>query len=833
MTNELTEWLKNELYPVLWSNIPTAFPEMDFKQYKSEWHSPKKWDGTPPAKERPDKTIITNTAKYGIRVLEQGESKTISLLDLRMRLDSSSNVYESVKKLADSVGRRLPQGNLDNFREWHKKQTARDSFITEAHEALLSKEKPEGEEVYNYLIGRGWTDEEVRRSPLGYMSPQLRNKYNKKDLGELPGLEYALIIPYTSRGYNEGFESRNIHTNETNKKYRKMSDDGNTKQWNSDNINGLSALRYDTRKDIVMVEGALDALHAELKGVPNVVSTSGKYIFSMEALAKAKAKGVERITLLIDHEETEKGDKDKLSSIQTAIDKIREADLKPFIVELPGYPGEKVDCDSFLKDHTGKELQEIINSAIRAEMYEFEKLKEKHTKGRAIADLTPKEQDDYLSEFINMILREDSEGNEVLNTREQKTLTREFFLCSGISINDLEALKEEKRAGKLKVKSESATKDLLVKANRMVQGGDYQGAVTLLTENLDKVSKISKEDKYRWVLEPQNSKDFRNSLRDKPRGVKTEYLFRGKEEGEISNLVLPIGELTFIVALPSHCKTALLRNLTLQLLRNKEITGTILFYSYEIDKDTSFVNLLNTYIGEALDERNKDNISVIRDYLEGEIRMTEEKQRIYEKKSREFDKYIDEDRLRIYDREEYSDDLIGSIETFSKYNKISAVVIDYSQKLYKEDRGSMPRNEELKKIMEDLHKVAKKLQIPIILASQMKREVKSPMDWRNQDIADSADQEREANVILLLWNDSFPMDKEVEVFDRYKDRDTNKTNILIEIGKNRGGIRGLYGSFVFDGLTGVISNTIEPNDSGTQNKDTSQISKIDESIKPF
>ena len=106
MNKDITIFVNEELYPRLFNSLDRAFPQMGFKRYRADWHSPKKIDGSNPGTPRPDKSVITS--KIPGRVLEQG-GESLSLIDLYMNLNGV-DFLEAVKQLCSLVGLALLEG---------------------------------------------------------------------------------------------------------------------------------------------------------------------------------------------------------------------------------------------------------------------------------------------------------------------------------------------------------------------------------------------------------------------------------------------------------------------------------------------------------------------------------------------------------------------------------------------------------------------------------------------------------------------------------------------------------------------------------------------------
>ena len=119
----------------------------------------------------------------------------------------------------------------------------------------------------------------------------------------------------------------------------------------------------------------------------------------------------------------------------------------------------------------------------------------------------------------------------------------------------------------------------------------------------------------------------------------------------------------------------------------------------------------------------------------------------------------------------------------NQINNLGLVVIDYVQIMsgLRDSRG-VNRAQEIADISRSLKSLALELNVPIILLSQLNREVESRQDKRPNiaDLRESGALEQDADIILLLYRDS------------YYDKESKKGNLSeINIAKNRSGSTGI------------------------------------------
>lgn len=809
--NTLTDFIQYELYPALYERIDSAFPLMDFKRKGGDWHSSHYLNGEPTSPHREDKTVVTK--RKPTRVLEQG-GESLSLIDFYLQYTGHSRgakgaeLVEALRSLCGLCGLSLPENDTEEYREYKERQERLEIVANSMKKALFS---PEGSSTLRYLEEvRGYTVEDIKAMELGFCSEAIAKSMEGAPYGA--GTTHTLAIPYRSGGHIQGFKLRTISP-EVKPKYKNTT--GLPKKAS---LYGLTGLRLtgngEKDRDLTIVEGELDALHAQIKGVENIAASAGLDV-SEEALLEAKRRGVKRITLLVDVEESKEKQEAKEAKIANAIHSIGKAGLLPLVAVLPeAEDGAKVDTDSYLNEHGKEELQKVIDGASTGANYLYYRIYD-----RAVAKqggeptITDKAYNDYKEETIALL-----NDVEVVSPVDKDIILSLFARStSGAGITK-EALLAEADARKEAAdarRQETETKELLQKASTLATNGQIEESLRLLSENVPEVKKIAKETEYSSLLTTPTAESIREKLRTRPEGIRTGYVF--STGGRSERLVLPSGALTLVAAPTSHGKSTFLRNLALQTAGDGN-EGTVLYFSFEEDIESTVVEFVNTYVGEELTTPSRDynNLTTIAEYYRTDSTryMKRGAADTFKKKEAEFMKdYIEAGRLRIFDSDYTSGELVDAIKYIAKSLKVKAVFVDYVQLLYKEG-NRLQRNEELKEIAKELRQTAKGLKLPIVMAAQLNRDAKSPTEMHSQNIADSADLEREANKVLLLWNSSFMATNGNAYEEKKIEEDKRPTlgrggQIYGKLSKNRGGIPSIDALFSFNGNTGRIDTNYE------------------------
>ena len=375
--SELKDFIEYELKPSIFENVDRLFPEMYFERKPNgDWHSPKKIGGGEPRNERKDKTIISKKHPYSLLDRDGEYREVISYYQQQNKLNSR---MDAIKEIAKTLNEELPQGNLSqDYKLLAEKQTSLISLVGKMQKDII--EIPNNKALAYLTNVRGYDTETIKGMGLGYCTAEnLKTLFNAvekrmlyKDNGEFKfpvlqkNISNYVAIPYISNGVVCGIIFRDTENDGKNKYSNVFATETATKKYN---LFGLTPLKtYGYTKDIIVVEGELDALRMAYFGFENVVAVSGSSIY-VDVVEQAKRKGAERIVLLFDYD---KGNEEKTATkIKDSIKTIRSVGgITTLVAEFPK-EADKVDADTYLKTHTKEELQTIINNSIDAVSYEL------------------------------------------------------------------------------------------------------------------------------------------------------------------------------------------------------------------------------------------------------------------------------------------------------------------------------------------------------------------------------------------------------------------------------------------------------------------------------
>lgn len=816
MSKEITDWIKDELYPTLFKSIDTALPEHNFKPYSGGWRSKTYLDGSP-HKNRADKTVVSKKAPGYI--LEQG-GDTLSLVDYVMKRDGVEFI-QAVKTLADVVGLQLPKGefNQESYQRYKDQATLLEDC--NSYFIYCLENSTGADEVRAYLSSRGYSDEDIKAMELGYIPDQdklfkylLSKGYSQslidtslqttregeiKPLSKGIGSTHRLTIPYRSGGSVKGFKFRTVG-------------DHKPKYLNStglDRLGGffnLSGIKGD--KDVVIVEGELDSLSATARGVENVVATGGSSI-APEQVRDAIKRGAKSFTLCLDKEPNK--EEETAKRITSAIEVILgEGVNRIYIVNLPDLGGGKTDPDSIIRESGVEAFREALRGALPYYEYKLQETLNKYGKIEDERGLQPKDIDRLLDEVVETA----SQIPDATDRDRYKKLFTSLEAIKGLGISEESLSITVDRLTSTRDKEAQAKefKKLLSEATQLQDKGETDKALELLDSKVKEVKLKDKATEFSRLLIPTSEAKIKEEEANLPDSLNSGFNINGEE------LLLPGGAISVYSAPTNHGKTILLINTVLN-VAERYPDKKFIFFTYE-ERDTAILQyFLNTYIDINLNNSDKANRRILRAYFKtGSTQFISSHNLEYfnAKKEEFFRDYIETGRILVKYVDYNSQELTTAIEYINKESKdIGGVFIDYFQ-LLKLPKEKNSRQEELKQICMSLKDTAVRTGLPLILAAQFNREVTNLMRLHPTNIGEAADIERIVNTLIGLWNmDKKPVLKgitEAEA-DEINMRISNRSligdgakNMYLEILKSRDLPTGSYDFLEFNGNTGKVKN---------------------------
>ncbi|MBC7474394.1 MAG: toprim domain-containing protein, partial [Candidatus Sericytochromatia bacterium] len=648
---------------------------------------------------------------------------------------------ETLVELARLSGVNLPENNYSDEKYSEARET---SNVLEKSlnymKSLLWQEQ--GKPALDYLLKRGYTTDEIKVMELGFY-PSLKSLeeyllnngsiYNAINNSGLKtkgfGTTHQLVIPYRdSVGMLKGFIVRSLLSNEeleeiNEKKYKY------SYGIEKDTLFNL----YQTRhlREITIVEGYLDCLIANARGLKGIVGTGGSTITKIQ-LENAVKLGFKSFTLALDNDQAGQLGTEK------AIRMIYREGLKAFVMTLPD---KFKDPDEFIISNGAEALSKLIKQSESGTKWLAKYLPIKHNNLE-----TDKDKDAAIEEALSYgeSIRDPLIAHDYLKTAtEILDIPPEFLELK------FESYKEKIHRQKL----ERDYKDLFRDASKLIEEDQIESIESFITEKIQniKAGTVSK------VIKPYTLNDLENDLATTVEGLKTGY----KKLDEL--LLIPQQAITIIAGRPSHGKTTLLLNLYLNMIELYP-KKTFLFFSYEETKKQLSLKILNILSDHMVNQ--KQNLQQIENYVKFKNKDVYQ----IEKGKLKLKELTESSRLWLIDEPFYVHQLVNQISYLKDRYDIGAVFIDYIQKIKINGRFST-RQIELQKISETILEAAKTLSLPIILGAQLGRDKDSKNKIRLDNLREAGDIENDANLVIAVNNEA--MEKALTQNEKLTDRIVN------------------------------------------------------------
>lgn len=750
--NDFREYV---LYPALWENLDRVFPEMEFRMVNGYWRSSKHIDGSD--SHSADQTFVHYNRKHLIK--DNSGERAYSLIDFEM-MRAHCDYVTALKRLSAACDLTLPEVHSEEFESYQRLQDARELANSLFVKALWSGSN-EANEVLDYMRARHWTDDEIRRAELGYVDTTLLNSLEnsqeyrfKMPSGDEIGVSHRLTIPYRNGSRLLGIKFRNIH-------YQKgvIGENGKegVKYINSKNLsksNGFFGMTF-FKKDAIVVEGELDALHAQVKGLTNIIATTGNAAGENQ-IADAVKRGTTRFTLLFDNDERGQ------SFIETSINNIYKVGGEVHIATLPA---DSKDVDEFLATHTIDDLKNIISCSVPVCLWRFFRTIERfRTQARQGGGYTSKEREDFFQEV-----------QQIVNAPTTKPLDRNLVYSQledvaeelRLDVADFKEWADQEYTRKLAYKRSVETKAAASQISSLLGENRVDEALGLMRDTANEQLSKENENGFAEAFAPISYVSFDEYISAVKPGLPTGFTFKQGHHEE--KLTLNAG-LTFICGARGHGKTSFLNNIAInEATRNIHMNNgkSVLYFSYEIDKRRLLADLLSVLVGIPLNSgslattllhyfkhQGEEKYRYLA-YRGGHDRMDNTNITYREFLDNKVDifkrNYIANGALVVVDENYTVEKLLQAIRAYMKYHEVSLVCIDYAQLIYSEEKSRL-RTEEIKHIVNDIKDFANHTGIPFAIAAQFNREIDSPLDVDTKNIGEAGDIERIADTCIGIYN---------------------------------------------------------------------------------
>lgn len=756
----LSDYISYELTQAVASGLDRLFPRLNFKKRGNTWYSKFDINGNNRGKDtlyvycnNPLKIHSQQGDKWDIIEQFSGNGRTI---------------FEAVTEIANILGIIPPPDNKSG--EWEKYKKNQEK-LEEAHEKFIKflwGDTQGAAEALQYLRGRGWSDDEIKKAKLGYISTELKQSLpvieQTNSNGEIVnifspihvgGNTYKIVIPIYQRGNLRGFKIRT--TDPDNKdKYR------NVGFFKRNGIYDLTSYNC-SGDDCILVEGDLDALHAIIKGAKGVCSTLGGAL-SQEQVQDAIKRGYKHYILFFDNDEA--GLKFTFETIKT----LEPLGQLVYVVDYTQAQDTTLkDPDEIISKLGIEEFNRLTKGAVNSWRFKAQNLVNKAIQENE-NNFTFMAFDDLKFECINLLKAYPEHREEII-----KYLLPIFGGEGAEHPEDVKrqiekAEAEFNRANEAK-RQATQVSETLAKVSELQAQGRTQEAAEILSNFKDKAKGSSRNFAADFAdLTPE---EYKQLLAEQPEGNPTGLIFETDKDNYKNGRGIAVPYLleqgvSFVCASTGHGKTSFLNmlalNETTRLLNQEGNNSKVLYFSFEVNRRLMIIDLLNNFVNDSGLSADKkispqkallayfkgDKNAISNVYITGSN--ITHRQNFEVKQMEFFSRYLKT--LKVVYCDYDVTELIEAIkyQYESTGGKVSAVFIDYAQLLYKEGDERLQRYEQIKSIVDDLNKLAQSLNIPIVCAAQFNQSKEEPITMSEKNIGEGSDFSKIATSIIGLFN---------------------------------------------------------------------------------
>ena len=235
----------------------------------------------------------------------------------------------------------------------------------------------------------------------------------------------------------------------------------------------------------------------------------------------------------------------------------------------------------------------------------------------------------------------------------------------------------------------------------------------------------------------------------------------------------------FIAGRPGHGKTTFMINMLRNMI-DANPDKSFVFYSYEENRHDILLKYMLSMTDESnfkLEENEHNLLFKLRDCIR--TGKADDFSNITPFKIKDRIKSLLEDkRLIILNPDSNVESLSESIIKITEENKnIGAIYIDYVQKLTTLEKKAN-RQQEVQNVCKISLETALKVGVPIILGSQVNREVESIDTFNASNMREAGDIEQDANIILGIWDNKAAKISKIEKI--INDLEEKKIKAVIE-----------------------------------------------------
>ena len=596
---------------------------------------------------------------------------------------------------------------------------------------------------------------------------------------------YNVVIPYYKNGQIQGFLFRNVRQNAPGPKYL----------FSTGLRRGFYCQQLRHGKTAYIVEGEIDAIRliqaAEQSNgeIQNVIAMGGAKA-GEDLGALLRSHGITSVVYVPDVERDAAGNlKTEITAAAVRGFQTLTVEGEPVIktlevVELTAPQGAdlralKIDADSYGRENGAAMLAGAVTLEARpCWCWELDRLTEWEQANRTASGLAPA--GDVQERFAELYTRCGSPfERERIKRAVGSGPLADVLAPYGITPDALNNTDEWNRNQDYNNRVKQAAADL----NKAVQDQANPETVGAIVRRLTEAQGINTRAEWEAQLS-ETFADELEAIREQPDTLRTAWevgtVDRSGTYHKTEYVEFYPADITVFCAPTSHGKTMILFQAAINAVRDTQ--KTYLYVSCEENKRQLTERALNVALNISTTPNGTDangapcfitgtrkrtikaiirNTAPPQDYNAGTLEGSQRFEQLAGRVNREITRYAEEIRPRLKfvhtegTVESITANVLYFVEQFRKQGvEVGAVFVDYMQ-LLTTDARSFSRHDELKDICKALHDCAGELEIPVIIAAQLNRDVLKPGVGIDNisvaNIGEGADVERIAHDIFLLW----------------------------------------------------------------------------------
>jgi DNA primase (bacterial type) len=382
----LKDWERGTANPAIYEHLDMLFPGYGFRRLqagsdKDRWASALKLDMSQPKTPNREKTVVYAS---DFKFREQGDwDNGINVIDKYLDDNCLGSIYDAYKEIASRLCLDMPTS--DSLKAADPSSRNRKAKLLEELQKyfewnLVNNNGAAGKAAREYLEMRGFSKEwasklhfglvpswekveaYITSGRIGYSREELEDacKVRSEEGYTTVGKKHVLAIPYRCAGSLKGFLFRAIDS-DVQPKYK-----ANTGLERKSVFFNMPEER--SKKEIIIVEGEMDALTATAAGIQNVVAIGGSDLSGdrRNQIFDALNRNTAKITLCLDLDADAEGKPNGIKRFM-AVRKSLHAifDVSPDFNEVyvACFP-EVTDPDEFIRKHGPEAFQKVISKAV-------------------------------------------------------------------------------------------------------------------------------------------------------------------------------------------------------------------------------------------------------------------------------------------------------------------------------------------------------------------------------------------------------------------------------------------------------------------------------------